>query len=194
VCPSKEDHAGPQKATIMSYKRKIISEHIIHDIRSGMSDALLMEKYKLSERGLNKIFRKLLSHGAMSADELSPRIASYADLSPLDYLRESTPQELVCLVPVYEENRQGIRASVCELTEESVGVAGLHAAVGDVKKLVIPADEFFSISAFSFEAACRWVEQQNGSVVLIAGFEITDISDENHQRLRELIRLIKLPA
>jgi hypothetical protein len=177
----------------MPHKRKIIAERIVKDIRSGMSDELLMEKYVLSERGLNKVFRKLLDHEAMRADELSPRIASYADLSPLDYLRESTHHELVCVVPIYEENLQDTRGSVCELTDKSVGVTGLEAAVDDVKKLVIPADEFFSIPAFSFEAACRWVEQQNEGAGAVAGFEITDISDENYQRLRQLISLIKLP-
>ena len=177
----------------MSYRRKISAERIIQDIRSGMSDALLMEKYILSERGLNKVFKKLLQHRAMSADELSHRIASYADLSPLDYLRESTHRELVCLVPIYDENLQDIRGSVCELTEKSVGVTGLEAAVDDVKKLVIPADEFFGISPFSFQAACRWVEKQNESAEPVAGFEITDISDENYQQLKQLIRLLRLP-
>jgi len=177
----------------MSYKRKITAEHIVKDIRSGMSDERLMEKYILSERGINKVFKKLLDHEAMSADELSSRIASYADLSPLDYLRESTPHELVCLVPIYEENLQDIRGSVCELTEKSVGVAGLEAAVNELKKLVIPADEFFGISPFSFRAACRWVEQQNDGAESVAGFEITDISDEDYQRLKQLIRSLRLP-
>ena len=177
----------------MSYKRKIIAEHIVKDIRSGVSDESLMEKYMLSERGLNKVFRKLLDHEAMNAAELSPRIASYVDLSSLDYLRESTPKELVCLVPIYEEDLQDARGSVCELTEKSVGVTGIEAAVNDLKKLVIPADEFFSVSPFSFQAACRWVEQRNEGAEPVAGFEITDISDENYQRLRQLIRLLRLP-
>jgi hypothetical protein len=72
-------------------------------------------------------------------------------------------------------------------------VTGLEAAVDDVKKLVIPADEFFSISPFSFLAACRWVEYHNERAEPVAGFEITDISNENYQRLRQLIRLLRLP-
>jgi hypothetical protein len=182
------------KAGIMSYKRKIVAELLVQDIRSGMSDVSLMEKYMLSERGLNKVFRKLLDHGAMSADELSPRIASHADLTPLNYLRESTPHELVCLVPIYEESQQDARGSVCELTERGVGVTGLEAAVDDLKKFVIPADEFFSVLPFSFYATCRWVAQQDKSPEPVAGFEITDISDDDYQRLRQLIRVLKLPA
>jgi hypothetical protein len=57
---------------------------------------------------------------------------------------------------------------------------------------VIPADEFFGISPFSFEAACRWIEQQNERTEPVAGFEITDISDQNYQRLKQLIRSLKL--
>jgi hypothetical protein len=182
-----------KRAEIMGYKRKIVAELIVQDIRSGLSDVSLMEKYMLSEKGLDKVFRKLLDHGAMSADELSPRIASHADLTPLDYLRESNSHELVCLVPIYEENLQDTRGSVCELTERGVGVTGLEAAVDDLKNFVIPADEFFSISPFSFCATCRWVEQQDKSAEPVAGFEITDISDENYQRLRQLIRLLRLP-
>ncbi|MGO9119535.1 MAG: hypothetical protein ACLQPD_18240 [Desulfomonilaceae bacterium] len=178
----------------MAYKRKIIAEHIVQDIRSGMNNALLMEKYMLSERGLNKIFRKLLDHEAMTPDELSPRMASYADLDSLDYLRESSLKELVCLVPIYEEDLKHLRGSVCELTETSIGVTGLDAAVGDIRKFVIPADEFFSIPAFSFDAICRWVEERNESTESVSAYEITDISNKNYQRLKQLIRLIKLPA
>ncbi len=178
----------------MAYKRKIIAEHIVQDIRSGMNNTLLMEKYMLSERGLNKIFRKLLDHKAMTPDELSPRMASYADLDSLDYLRESSLKELVCLVPIYEEDFKHLRGSVCELTETSIGVTGLDAAVGDIRKFVIPADEFFSIPAFSFDAICRWAEERNESTGSVSAYEITDISNKNYQRLKRLIRLIKLPA
>jgi len=178
----------------LPYKRRIKTEHIVKDIRSGMDDALLMEKYKLSERGLNKIFRKLLDHEAMTPDELTARIGSYVDLSSLDYLRESTGKELVCLVPIYEENSQHLRGSVCELTETTIGVTGLDASAGDVRKFVIPADEFFSIPAFSFDAVCRWVEERNEDMGPMAAFEITGISNENYQQLKRLIRLIKLPA
>lgn len=152
-----------------------------------------MKKYMLSERGLNKIFRKLLNYEAMTPDELSPRMATNADLDSLDYLRESSPKELVCLVPIYEENLQHVRGSVCELTETTIGVTGLGAAVGDIRKFVIPADEFFSVSAFSFDAICRWVQEGNESTESVAAYEITDISNENYQGLKRLIRLIKLP-
>jgi len=121
----------------LAHKRKIMTEEIVKDIRSGMDNALLMKKYMLSERGLNKIFRKLLDYEAMTPDELSPRMALHADLDSLDYLRESSPKELVCLVPIYEENLQHVRGSVCELTETTIGVTGLDAAVGDIRKFVI---------------------------------------------------------
>ena len=114
-------------------------------------------------------------------------------IRPMGYPRESASQELVCLVPVYEENLDTIRGSVCELTERAVGITGIEATVGETKKLVIPADEFFNVSPFSFKATCRWVAGRNGDGQSVTGFEITDISSDHYLRLKQLIQLIKLP-
>jgi hypothetical protein len=174
-------------------KRKISAKSIVRDIRAGLSGPPLLEKYELSPAGLEKILRKLLDARAITSEELGARFASLSDLDGLDYLRESTPEELICLVPVYEESVPDTRGTVCELTERSLCVTGIETAVDEIKTLVIPADEFFSISPFSFEATCRWVERQAGDGESVAGFAIRNISGESHQRLQKLIRLIKLP-
>ena len=114
-------------------------------------------------------------------------------IRPMDYMRNSTSQESACPLPIYEESFENIRGSVCELTERGVGVTGIEAAVGETKKLVIPADEFFNISAFSFKATCRWVEVRKEDAQSVTGFEITDISGESYLRLKQLVQLIKLP-
>jgi len=114
-------------------------------------------------------------------------------IRPLDYMRNSTSQESACLLPIYEESFENIRGSVCELTERGVGVTGIEAAVGEIKKLVIPADELFNISAFSFKAICRWVEVRTEDAQAVTGFEITDISGESYLRLKQLVQSIKLP-
>lgn len=45
----------------------------IEDIRAGMDDASLMNKYHLSARGLQSLFKKLLLAGALSSYELEAR-------------------------------------------------------------------------------------------------------------------------
>ena len=56
---------------IVAAKRRIDTEELVADIRSGVTDVALVEKYKLSSRGLQRVFTKLLDSGALMADDLS---------------------------------------------------------------------------------------------------------------------------
>ncbi|MDQ1238886.1 MAG: hypothetical protein QG577_1071, partial [Thermodesulfobacteriota bacterium] len=58
----------------MSPKRRIKGNEIVADIKGGMTDQRLMEKYKLSEQALKNIFRKLVDAGAILESELQERI------------------------------------------------------------------------------------------------------------------------
>jgi hypothetical protein len=55
-------------------KRQISVKEIITDIRSGMGNTILMEKYRLSPSGLQSIFDKLLSAGAIDVAEIQDRM------------------------------------------------------------------------------------------------------------------------
>jgi hypothetical protein len=56
-------------------KRKISASKIIADIRSGMSEAGLMQKYGLSESSLKKTLSKLISSGHLLENEIPRRQA-----------------------------------------------------------------------------------------------------------------------
>ena len=53
---------------------RIDARHVVADIRQGMSDAALMEKYQLSGGALQTLFRKLLSAGLIERREISDRV------------------------------------------------------------------------------------------------------------------------
>ncbi len=53
---------------------KIGVKEILHDLRTGMDDDSMMAKYKLSSRQLQRVFRKLIDAGYVSAMELSKRL------------------------------------------------------------------------------------------------------------------------
>lgn len=53
------------------------------DIRAGMSDTELMEKYNLSARGLENLFRKLTDAGAATLSDFSSRRAAGRRRSPI---------------------------------------------------------------------------------------------------------------
>lgn len=58
-------------------KRKISADVAIKDIRSGMSDAELMGKYRLSAKGLQSLFKKLLAVGLIKVEELDQRMPTF---------------------------------------------------------------------------------------------------------------------
>ncbi len=54
-------------------KLKIKAKHFVRDLRNGMDDMVLMEKYALSENQLHKAFHKLIEAGAIDEMELFMR-------------------------------------------------------------------------------------------------------------------------
>ncbi len=58
-------------------KRQLSAKEILADIRSGMDDAALMEKYKLSAQGLQSVFRKFIAMDVLKQTELDSRVPSH---------------------------------------------------------------------------------------------------------------------
>ncbi len=53
---------------------KISVKQVLQDIRSGMDDEELMKKYNLSNRQIQRLFRKMIAEGFMSPMELANRL------------------------------------------------------------------------------------------------------------------------
>lgn len=56
-------------------RRKIPAKQVVADVKGGMSDAILREKYRLSPRGLESLFKKLLALNLITQSELDERHA-----------------------------------------------------------------------------------------------------------------------
>lgn len=54
---------------------RIKAIEVVHSIRQGMDDAALMEKFQVSARGLQKLFRQLVVAGILGTEELDQRMA-----------------------------------------------------------------------------------------------------------------------
>jgi len=54
-------------------KKTINAKEILADIKAGMNDAALMEKYGLSEKGLQSLYKKLTDAGLLKHRELEHR-------------------------------------------------------------------------------------------------------------------------
>jgi hypothetical protein len=58
-------------------KREIRVGEALRDLRSGMNDTALMHKYKLTARGLQSLFTKLMAAGVVSRTELEERMPGF---------------------------------------------------------------------------------------------------------------------
>jgi hypothetical protein len=65
-------------------KREIKAKQALTDIRSGMDDLTLMEKYKITDKGLRSLFRKLMSAGLLTQREVDGRDATFVSTITLD--------------------------------------------------------------------------------------------------------------
>jgi hypothetical protein len=57
-------------------KAIVNGEDAVQSIRSGMTDEALMEKYEISQKGLESLFRKLIAAGAIEQSDLDHRRGS----------------------------------------------------------------------------------------------------------------------
>ncbi|MFH1118022.1 MAG: zinc ribbon domain-containing protein [Pseudomonadota bacterium] len=69
-------------------KPKIDAKQALEDIRSGMDDQTLMDKYAISAKGLESLFKKLIDLGVISRQEIDQRSSeSFGNVSITNNLR-----------------------------------------------------------------------------------------------------------
>lgn len=85
VDPTIESHLDVSNITVVLHRplyrhRAVVSaKQILEDLANDVSDMDLMEKYGLSERGLAKMFKKLLAAGLISKSKLAQRMGVETD-------------------------------------------------------------------------------------------------------------------
>lgn len=173
---------------------RMIPEEAVADIRSGMTDFELMEKYNLSPNGLRRAFQSLVDAGLVTQQELADRLPGYAETVFVESLRELPRHFLAIAVDIYDRTKPELSGTLRDITEKGVGVSGIAAKLGEVKILAIPADKFIDADPILFEARCVWVDREGASMEFRAGFQITKISERCLKDLRTLIRTLSFDA
>ncbi len=69
------DFIAQQRMSRPGPKRKINAQQVLADIKSGMDNDSLMEKYELNQRQLQSVFRQMIRAGLATALELSNRLS-----------------------------------------------------------------------------------------------------------------------
>lgn len=170
-------------------ERKIRVGEFVKDIRSGLKDSELMEKHKLSVRGLRRIFKQIVEAGIMQASEIYSRWPGYEDTVDLDDVRESIRSHVFFPLPVYEKNQPTARGVVENMSADGFRIAGIEAQPDDLKTFMIPADKLFMIDAVVLEGICRWSKADGGSGGrCVAGFEVRSVLEGSIQDLMIMIQ------
>ena len=173
-------------------KRKISATEFVDDIRRGMPQVAIMEKYALSSRGLVSAYRKLVDAGILQPEEVPTGLERDDEVEVVEDLREEARCYLDFELPVIDVGSSEVEGRVRDITVKGLGVIGIPAEVNERKTFMVYHERFALIRPFLIEATCRWAkkEEQNGRY--IAGFEITNTTEKDLEQLRKLVRIISL--
>lgn len=173
-------------------KKTIKAVAIVRDIRAGMADAALRDKYRLTEKGLQTVFLKLLDTGLIAPSDLELRPHVHAERIIDQPIRLLDRKKLDFALEIYEYDNPDVRGIVVDISERGVGIRGMDAGVGDVKTFVIAADDLFQIDPVMFEAVCRWVGGEDLTRGSFGGYELTDPSETGLRDLLDLINALSM--
>ena len=183
----------------MPSSRKIKAHVLVKDIRAGKAGSDMMEKHELSRKGFHYLLQRLLNADAISRDEYERTISDQVTSEEVEeewevdsagfvsrrFPRIRTDRAKVFISDVYEPTNRG---RLLDISQGGVESVGLKTAAGEIKDLEITFAGFPRSSSMSFEAECKWTAKEAVSGQCMAGFEITMISDEAIELLRQLIQ------
>jgi hypothetical protein len=72
---------------------KIKAKELLADIRSGMDDSALRQKYRLSAEGLQSVYNKLLQAGLITKDELDSVNQPFSNKTPCPACKTALPSD-----------------------------------------------------------------------------------------------------
>jgi hypothetical protein len=168
---------------------KLYAKSILRDIQAGLGDVPIMEKYQIAPSEYMRVLEKFKhveiarKRRALVAQSVSHDLPHMRALPRCYIFRE------VC---VYDAKAPGKEGKVNDMTESGLQLAGIESEIGDVRTLTVVSDHAGTRSKVSFEAVCRWVQNENDFGESVAGFEITRIADDGLLRLRRLIQELTL--
>jgi PilZ domain len=174
-------------------KIKINATQVVQDIRSGMPEQELKEKYKITSHRVEKLFKRIVAAGAITESELAERYPAYREaISGINEFRNRRADLPIQLI-VYDVTTSSL-GLLRDISETGLRVAGINCRVGDERTFQIPLDTLMEVEPLLIVAKCKWVKARGKSVKYsTAGFEITDLSDDDTMILKTLVESLSGP-
>lgn len=173
---------------------RITIKSIMSDIHSDTAASDIMKKYGLSPKGLETVFRQLVSAGLLNARQLAERYPNYASLLSAKTADKGAALTLSVPVPIHdlESSARGILRNI---SADAIRVVGVRARVGETKTFQIPVDMFMAAAPLQLSARCVWV-QTNGEdrKNIVACFEVVKLTKSQREVLDRFIRVMFLSS
>lgn len=175
----------------MLRKRRIRPREVLNEIRSGISEAELRAKYRLSSKGIERLFNLLVTNGTVGQSELFDKCPWYE--RKLTHVERRWEPRVSLKGKVYIHDLVRSSAGVLrDISEKGFRAAGIECAVGESKSLLLDFQPLIEADPVLVVATCRWAETRGHSPKYItAGFEILDISENDSKVLRSVIESLR---
>jgi uncharacterized protein (DUF433 family) len=163
-------------------KTRINSGEAITDIRAGLSDTDLMEKYGLSAKGLDSLFRKLVAADRLDASELDQRRRSldWADLAFAPDSEDYNSEDPYEGDPADAEQESGRINRF--IKKHKVSIAALFGCVGGAVIALV-----FMVVVFGFNIETGRVERDSESALLATIKALQKQADELIKTLEAIV-------
>jgi hypothetical protein len=174
----------------VSSKRSIKASEIVRDLRNGMTNHDLLEKYELISDQLTGVFGKLIDAKVMTHEELAFRFPSSRQTVSDVRIRQLSRSHLPVMLRIYDLDDLANELGVKDLSEKGLHVVGMNTSVGHTASFLVQALEFSDIDPFTFDAQCRWARTENTPTegpIYHAGFEITEIDDHAQMQISKIV-------
>ncbi|MEW6139588.1 MAG: PilZ domain-containing protein [Thermodesulfobacteriota bacterium] len=179
----------------MSSKRVISAKQVAADVRSGLSDEELMKKYTLTPKDLTVVMNKLMNSGLIGFEDLQRREVPFEEeetFVPPSEFRRWERYEVEFPLRVYEKSNRAVQGTVMNISERGIGIRGIRASVGEMKTLVLRADEVFQMGPIVCEAVCRWIAPSREDRHCTGGYEVIEFLEGNLMTLQHLMKALTL--
>jgi hypothetical protein len=175
------------KKVLKGRQRRIVAGELVHDLRSGMGETELMEKYRLSPKGLQRLFERLVDSGVVTHAELYEISASYR--ARIDGFRGRRHNRAYLTVPLPIYDTQSFASGLLrDISREGFRVVGMEATVGDIRTFEIPLDIFMQADPLLVVGECRWVASRGqDKKYIVAGYKMSNFSVADENAVRKFI-------
>lgn len=177
----------------MTTKRRVKATEIVSDIRFGMNNRQLLEKYQVSLNKLQHIFWQLLDAHALEQSELEPLISIPNIRINVEKRRKAHRNLVFIKLPIFDLENLLDEGTVVDISETGLQISGLPTKVGDSKEFLVQADYFADMFPFVLRAKCVWSSKTTDGY-LSSGFEITNITEGALEEIRKLTSMLTISA